>query len=161
MNLLRLIMFKYALIFLMLAAFSISTSKSIIFRTEQNVDISKIEKKYSTTGKKIISAELLNTLNKSNVLLGKDKAKYYLEKLMSYSVININDLEANILNELEAIAGVIQADYNRKFSVCKSPKDILPDVNKLWNMEQIKIKKAWKNSTGKGIIISLIDTVLP
>lgn len=117
----------------------------IIMIDNNNQSIIKENKLQSTKVFNIpISRQKIN-----NFLLNNKEQEYYYNKLLKYHTFKSDNTD--IIKQFDNI------EINRKFHINNLPNaDVF--ANKEWNMKQIKISSAWQKATGKGIIISLVDT---
>jgi subtilisin family serine protease len=92
--------------------------------------------------------------SKNNIkFLNKEQSKL-LDSLMLYYVIETKQPEALANNEnIQSIT----PNYKYKAEkIYKIPNDEL--FSSQWSLQQINARKAWEKSTGKGVVIGLIDT---
>jgi len=143
--------FLYVFIFSTIYVFS----NTYLIRTDDKNTLLQLKNQFNSEITQV--ADHFKEANFKNFpsLLNNDKAIYYLNKIKSYYKVNIDNIE--VLNKIENIKN-LEIYQNRKFKISTSELQYPNIAKKLWNLNQLNISKAWKTATGKGIVISLVDT---
>ena len=124
-----------------------------------------VKKPYSAQGD-FVSDEVVIEFEKNNSSvqmlnsLSKDK-RFKIENInesADIAVVKLNDIDVNsAINELNKKSFVKNIEPNYIYrAFADSPND--PMYKYQWNFQKINMEKAWRHSTGKNIIVAVVDS---
>ena len=140
-------MFRLLFFVFLFLQISLSFADSYIIRIDDNNK--SILKNDNLRAERIFNFNLQNK-KINNFLLSNREQEFYLNRLQQYFT-----LTADKAIDMKQFAGNIEEKRKYKVNTITNPDNY---ANNQWNLKQIKVTPAWKKATGKGIIISLIDT---
>lgn len=77
--------------------------------------------------------------------------------LNSYFTITIDKIQLNEIRNMDEVIDIFP-NFIYKVENLSSFND--PDIGKLWNLDQLDVRRVYNDTLGKGVIIALIDTGL-
>ncbi len=132
---------------------------------DSNISIFINENKINSSGFTPLFKELrLSNNSKLSNKIQSPEQKAYAEELKKYHIFNVNSSSGRqLLEKLLASPEIESIEPNRIYRIelptgdfAQSPDD--PKYGEQWALRQVQAEKAWKISTGKDVIVGVIDT---